>query len=366
MDTTTKAIRFNAAGVCNFCDMHDEMDRAYPFGEAGRGKLNEIVARIKEAGKGKKYDCICGTSGGRDSTYVLYLAKVILGLRPLAVHFDNGWNSAIASKNVYKVCKALDLDLETYVVDWEEFRDIQISMLKASTPDSEIPSDLAIHAVLMKTAEKEGVKYVLNGHSFRTEGIAPVDWTFIDGRYVEAVHRRFGRKPLRTYPNYKIFDYIKSLFVYRTKVVPIINFFPYAQEEVQKLLEDNLGWEYYGGHHYESYYTKFNHTYLLPKKFNIDKRRTEYAALVRSGYMDREEAVKLLSEPEAYDLELVEYTREKLELDDAEWNAILNAKPKSFRDYPSYYPLMRLARIPIYIASKLGLVERLLYLKYLG
>ena len=184
MDTSIPSIRFDDKGVCHFCDMHDEMEKKYPLSDVGRKNLDKIVADIKKAGEGKPYDVICGTSGGRDSTWTLYLAVKKLGLRPLAVHFDNGWNSAIAVRNIYNTCRILDIDLETYVVDWEEFRNIQLSFLRASTPDVEVPTDVAIHAVLHKYASEEDISYIFNGHSFRTEGIAPLDWTYMDGRYI--------------------------------------------------------------------------------------------------------------------------------------------------------------------------------------
>jgi N-acetyl sugar amidotransferase len=282
MDTTVPSIKFDANGECNFCKIHDRLEKRYvedPQGDA----LKQVVAAVRKAGVGRKYDVICGTSGGRDSTWTLWVATKILGLRVLAVHFDNGWNSAIATRNIYNACSALDIDLETYVVDWMEFRDLQKSFLKASVPDVEVPTDVAIHAVMHRYAEQEGIKYIFNGHSFRTEGVAPLEWTYMDGRYIEKVHEKFGSLPLRTFPNFKLGDFIKHTFVLKTKVVPILNYFPYVPEDVEKIIGGQLGWTHYGGHHHESFYTKFIQSYLLPQKFKVDRRKTECSALVRSG-----------------------------------------------------------------------------------
>ena len=194
-DTTIPGIRFDAAGVCNYCHVHDEMDRKYPLGEKGKEELRRKVAEIKRRGRKKKYDIVVGVSGGRDSTYALYQA-VELGLRPLAVHFDNGWNSEIAVTNIKNATTKLGVDLHTHVADWEEFKELQISFLKASVSDAEIPTDVAIHGTLHQVAAKEGIRYLVFAHSFRTEGIMPIGWTYMDGRYINSVQRRFGRSRL--------------------------------------------------------------------------------------------------------------------------------------------------------------------------
>ncbi|MFB9374579.1 N-acetyl sugar amidotransferase [Algimonas porphyrae] len=366
MDTTVPTIRFDQNGECNFCEMHDVMEARYPLDERGKAELDRLVADIKKAGEGKKYDVICGTSGGRDSTWTLLLACKTLGLRPLAVHFDNGWNSAIAVSNVHNACEILDIDLETYVADWDEFRDIQHAFLKASTPDVEVPTDVAIHTVMHKLAVKEGVKYIFNGHSFRTEGIAPKDWTYMDGRYIRDVQETFGTVPIKDFQNFNLWDYLKFHFIHRVKVVPILNYFPYDKRVVDKKIQAELGWRNYGGHHHESTYTKFIQSYLLPRKFHVDKRRTENSAMIRSGYMTREEALDGVKDIYPYDPTLIGYVAEKFNLTVDQFNELVDRPVKSFRDYKSYYPLIRLMKLPIDIASRLGIIPRLLYLKFLG
>lgn len=328
--------------------------------------MAETVAQIKRVGKGKKYDCIAGVSGGRDSTYTLYTA-VKHGLRPLAVHFDNGWDSEVAVTNIKNSCAALDVDLHTVVADWDEFKDLQIAFLKASIPEAEIPTDVAIHGALHQVAVQEGVRYVVLGHSFRTEGIAPIEWTYMDGRYINAVQRKFGNLKPRSVPNMTLSKFLYYGFVRRIQVVPILNYVPYLHADVQKILESEVGWTYYGGHHHESVYTHFFQSYLLPRKFNIDKRKLEYSALIRSGQRARDECLKEIEETSyPFDDERVDYCIKKLNLTRDEFDRIMDTPPKSFRDYPTYYPLITALRIPIRMAYRLGVCSPILYFKYLS
>jgi len=365
-DTTLSGIRFDEQGVCNYCWVHDELERIYPIGPEGQRRLARIVEKIRRAGRNKPYDCIVGVSGGRDSTYCLYMA-VKLGLRPLAVHFDNGWDGEIAVRNIKNACGKLGVDLYTHVADWDEFRDLQIAFLRASVPEAEIPTDVAIHGTLCQAAVREGIRYILLGHSFRTEGIAPIEWTYMDGRYIRAVRKRFGIKRQKTVPNFTAGEYIYYSLVKRIHVVPILNYLPYVHKDVMGMLEEKLEWRYYGGHHQESSYTHFCQTVLFVTKFNIDKRLLEYSALIRSGHMEREEALKALSQTSPTpDPELVGYCIRKLGLTMDEWKGILADRPKSFRDYPTYYGLMQALRGPLTLAHRLGLISPILYFKYLG
>ena len=199
-DTTVSDIVFDAKGECQYCKIHDKMEDLHPLGVIGEERLKKYIKKIKKKGARKKYDCIVGISGGRDSTYTLYLA-VKLGLRPLAVHFDNGWNTDISVSNVKNACNILNIDLYTVVADWEEFKDLQISFLRSSTPDADIPSDYAIVSTLYKVASKEGVKYILNGHSFRTEGTTPISWMYMDGRYFKSIYKKFSNnRKIKSFP----------------------------------------------------------------------------------------------------------------------------------------------------------------------
>ena len=216
-DETIPGIYFDENGVCNYCHIHDAMEQEYPQGKKAQKELKALVRRIKLSGKGRKYDCIVGVSGGRDSTYLLYVA-VKLGLRPLAVHFDNGWNSALAVTNIKNILTKLKVDLETLVVDWAEFKDLQRSFLLASVSDAEIPTDVGIFGTLHRVAAKEGIKYILNGHSFRTEGVMPIGWTYMDGRYIKSVQKQFGTQKLKTFPNFNLWDMFYYTFIRKIKM----------------------------------------------------------------------------------------------------------------------------------------------------
>ena len=288
-----------------------------------------------------------------------------LGLRPLAVHFDNGWDSEIAVSNIKRATEKLGVDLYTWVADWEEFKDLQLSFLKASVPDAEIPTDYVIYSVLFKMAEKEGLKYVMQGHSFRTEGTSPIGWTYMDGRYVKSVHKKFGSQPMKSFPVVSLSKLLNYMFVNRVKFVLPLERMDYNQKEVNRVLEEDLGWQYYGGHHHESVYTEFFQSYLLPKKFNIDKRKTEFSALIRSGQMLRDEALREIREKEySYNPEIVEYTISKLGITQQEFDRIFNLEIKSFNDYPTYMPLIKAMRLPLKIACRLHLLPHIVYLKY--
>ena len=365
MDTTVKDIWFDSRGVCKYCYIHDEMEKEHPLGEEGSKRLLKIVEKIKEHGKGKKYDCIAGISGGRDSTFTLYKA-VELGLRPLAVHFDYGWNSDISVSNIKNACEKLKLDLFTVVADWEEFKDLQVAFLKSGTPDADIPADYAIYSTLYDVAHKEGIKYILNGHSFRTEGTSPISWTYMDGKYLKYVHKKFGKnKRITSFSVMSLPELIYYVFVKRIKEIRLIEFVDYIKKDVDTLLESELNWKYYGGHHHENNYTKFFQSYYLPQHFGIDKRKTELSALIRSNQISRQEALKEIEDRQyPYEKGVVDYVINKLNISPEEFDKIMNAPVKSHNDFPTYLPLIKSLKYPIKVAVALHLVPFILYLKY--
>lgn len=366
LDTTIPGIQFDEKGECNFCRMHDVLDKKYPLTKEGQEKFEQIIDGVKKDGDGKEYDCVVGISGGRDSSYTLYIAKK-MGLRPLAVHFDNGWNTEISVSNIKNSTTILDVDLHTHVADWEEFKDLQIAFLKASVSDVEVPTDFAIISVLYEIANKYGIKNILIGHSFRTEGIAPLEWTYIDAKYIRSIYRLFGKnKTIRSFPLMSMSQLIYYTLVKHINFIHVPEFIEYEHEKVNKVLTEELKWQYYGGHHHESTYTEFIQSYLLPKKFNIDKRKLEFSALIRSGQIKREEALNEIKKSYPYREEIIPYVQNKLGLTKEEFDQILTAPPKSFRDYPSYYPLIRMAKYPIYVACKLDLLPQVFYEKYIN
>jgi N-acetyl sugar amidotransferase len=365
LDTSVEDIWFDVNGECKYCYIHDEMEKTHKPGIELNNEFRKKINQIKSRGKGKKYDCIAGVSGGRDSTYTL-LTAVRLGLRPLAVHFDNGWNSEISVRNIKKACEKLNVDLVTVVADWEEFKDLQISFLKASTPDADVPTDYAIYSVLYDTANKEGVSYILNGHSFRTEGTSPISWTYMDPLYVRSVHKKFGKiKKFKSFPHMTFVKLQYYIWIKKIREIRLMEFIDYRKNEVDDILIKELGWEYYGGHHHENLYTRFFQSYYLPGKFNIDKRKTELSALVRSGQISREAAIAEISESEyVHDDTIVSYTISKLGLSQEEFDGIMKLPVRSHNDYPTYLPLIRLLRYPVRIAAKYRLIPHILYLKY--
>jgi N-acetyl sugar amidotransferase len=329
----------------------------------GQKNLDQLVEKIKHAGRNKKHDCVVGVSGGADSTYLLHMANK-LGLRPLAFHFDNGWDTEIALNNARNVTAKLGVDLRMVSVDWEEYRDLQLSFLKASVSDAEIPTDLGIIASSYRVAAEENIRYVLNGHSFRVEGIDPLRWTYMDGRYINSVHKIFGGKRLRNFPNLTISNLFYYALIKRIRFVPLLAYINYNKEDSKGVLKEKLGWVDYGSHHFESVYTRFI-IYHRWKKFGIDGRVIEYSAHIRSGQMTRDEALqKLVGNPIVEDEQIVKYCLDKLGVNQDEFQQILSLPPKTFLDYSTYYPVIRAFKIPIRVACNLRILPEIFYEKY--
>ena len=356
-------ISFDEEGLCNYCQTIDSLESEYPTGQEGRRRLEAIAVRIKEAGKGKQYDVVVGVSGGCDSSYMLLLAKE-LGLRPLAVHFDNTWDSTTAVENIQNVLRALDVDLYTYVVDNEEMDDIFRAFFFAGTPDLEAPTDLGLAVVLNKACEQYGIKYIFEGHSFRTEGICPLGWLYMDARYIASVHKRFGRLPMKTFPNMWMKDFIRwTLTQPLTKVRPLY-WIDYRKEDVKAMLAAKYDWTWYGGHHLENRMTAFFHTYFWPRRWGIDGRLLGHCALIRSGQIDKEEARAELKRPVAYDPEIVELIKKRLDLTDDEFETCMTQPARTYRDFASYKNVFEWMRPMWWALYKLQRVPKSFYLKY--
>lgn len=338
MDTSDPNIQFDENGICNYCKSMDEEAKRFVLPEEIRKEhLDKIVKDIKARSKGKKYECIIGVSGGVDSTYVAYKVTK-LGLKPLAVHMDNGWDKDIAVNNTKKACKVFNIDLYTHVLDWEEFKDIQVAFLKASTPDSEIPTDHAIYPVLGKVAAKEKVEYIIDGVNFSTESIMPYAWSrgHWDWKYIKKVHEKFGKGKLKYFPHQTLLNLIYYKRIKKQKTIHILNYFDYNREEAKKILEKELGWRDYGRKHHESIYTQFYQAYILPTKFGFDKRRAHLSTLINTGQISRKEALKEM-EKELYPPDLLkehkEYVIRKLGLTRDEFEKIMTLPVKTYWDY---------------------------------
>lgn len=357
MDSTASEIVFDENGVCNFCKHYDEVRTKDLYqDDEGQQKLETLIKQIKEKGKNSDYDCLIGLSGGVDSSYVAYLVKKF-GLRALAIHLDNGWNTELAVANVEQIVKRLNIDLKTYVLDWREFKDIQTSFLKSSISNIEIPTDHAIWAILIKTAGKMKIPYIIAGNNVVTESIMPESWLYgsKDSKLIKSIHRIFGKIKLKTYPSLTTFNYVDYLLVRGIRWVPILNYISFKKDEAKKLLIDELGWRDYGGKHYESIFTRFFHAYYLPEKFGYDLRKSYLSAMVCSGQMTREKAIEELNQPPAPKEMLVqdrEYVIKKLGLSEQEFEQILKSPNKTFEDYPNTDSMWRRLNWLVKIARK--------------
>ena len=365
LDTSDPDISFDREGICSHCNHWLPRVNKLPKDEATEElNLKKIASKIRDSSQGKEYDCMIGLSGGVDSSYIVHLAYK-LQLKPLIIHFDNGWNSDIAVENIRNATKILNVDLETVVADWEEFKDLQLSFLKASVPDAEVPTDWVIFSVLYEVAKKENIKFIIHGHSFRTEGSPPLSWTYMDGKYVKSVHKIFGRKKIKSFPLMSAFDYFKYTFFYKIKQIRILYYLDYDEKKIIKLLKTKLKWRDYGGKQFESSYTSFFQSYILMKKFKIDKRKLHLSALIRSGQINRSSAIiKLKKDPYIGGETQKIYTLKKLGITGKEFDLIMNKKIKSFKDYPTSYSLIKLLKGPLYIANKLGMIPDSLINKY--
>ena len=338
MDTSDPDIYFDQNQYCNNCTDCIELSKSLrPKGKERIEKLKSTVKEIKQKSKGNKYDCLIGMSGGIDSSYLAYLVTE-LGLRPLALHMDNGWNSKEAVKNIKNVCAKLNIDYSSHVLDWNEFKDIQLSFLKSSIVEVEIPTDTAISGTLYRMAAKHNIKYIISGCNLASEGILPKKWFYDpnDKRLFMSIQKIFGKEKIKNFP---FFDY-KRQFYYKffrgIKMVYILNLYDYDKENAKKILNEKLDYTDHGGKHHESVYTRFVQSYVQPVKFNLDYRRATYSSLICSGFITRKEALKIL-ENSPYEIDQIEkdiaYVSKKFGITEDAFKAILNKPTKSYKDY---------------------------------
>jgi N-acetyl sugar amidotransferase len=339
MDNITDPdIKFDEKGICNYFHEYKRAEQNEVLqGKVAERELENLVKTIKDSGRNSPYDCLIGLSGGVDSTYVAYLTQR-LGLRPLAVHLDNGWNSELAVMNIHKIVTKLKIDLFTLVVNWEEFRDIQLAYLKASVVDIEVVSDHAIFATMYKLAKEKGIRYILSGTNVVTEYIMPATWLYkkMDFANLKDIHRQFGKLKLKTYPYLDFKKYVYYSAVLKLSPISILNYVNYNKDEVKQVITRELGWRDYGGKHYESVFTKFYQAYILPTKFGIDKRKAHLSTLICSGQLSREQALAELQQPlyEAHALkDDKEYVLKKFGLSEAGFDAIMSAPRRDHHEF---------------------------------
>ena len=334
-------IEFDEKGQCNHCKSALNKKTENTSYVAGKSEelLNLIVDKIKTKGKGRAYDCLVGISGGVDSCYVAYMCKK-LGLKPLLLHFDNGWDAEIAVQNIKNVAKNLDLDYLSYVVDWQEFKELQLAFLKSSTVDLEYPTDIGIFASLSEIAKKHKINYIISGGNSSSEGILPLSWGYHvkrDLSYYKEIVKNFSKVPIKAVPVESILGEVYNKFVKNIKTIYILNYLNYDKEQAKKILQQELGWQEYGGKHHESKITAFWQSYVMPVKYNMDYRRATFSSQICSGQLLRVEALKMLENSLPYNPSTVEsdrqYIAKKFEISIDDFNKYLSQPPKTYKDF---------------------------------
>ncbi len=374
MDTTVPGITFNEKGECNFCGYYNHLASRTVLRDPQllQNEFDKAIDTIKKAGKNKSFDCILGISGGLDSTYLSLLAKRN-GLRPLLVHFDNGWNSEKAIRNIENIVSHLGFELHTFVMDWEEFRDIQRAYFKASVVDVEVPTDQFIFAALHRLAYRNKIRYILAGNNVVSESINPEGWVYknkLDLVNLKSIHKRYGRLKLKKLPRLGLYERYFYEAIRGIQTVNLLDLIPYRKGKVKQEIQDELGWKDYGGKHYESTFTRFYQGYYLPEKFNIDKRRAHWSNLILSGQATREEALADLAGP-TYPLkdQLADrdYTIKKLGFDLSEWQTIMTAPAVTHESFDTdknpkhqfFYLLFRAALfLPVRLLRSLSILPK--------
>lgn len=341
MDTSDPDIEFDENGVCNHCRNFDiNISKLWLPNDEGKKRLQVIVDKIKNNGAGKKYDCILGLSGGVDSSYLALIAKK-LGLRPLALHVDTGWNRDVGISNIENIVKVLNIDLFTKVIDWEEMKDLQVAYLKSGVENQDTPQDHVIFAALYRFAVDNRIRFVLSGSNYATESVLPTAWGHdaMDLKQLKAIHKLYGKRKLKTFPTVNFFKYrFYYPYIKKMQVVDILNYIPYDRENAIQTLQKEVGFKDYGKKHYESQFTKFFQGYFLPVKFGYDKRKAHFSSLVLSGQMTREEALTKIAEKTYSDETLkndLNFIIKKLGLSQESFADIMAAPNKSFLDYPT-------------------------------
>lgn len=358
-DESTPGLSFDEEGVCNLArDGQWRLENEVFHGEDGRQRLEAWADTLKAAGKGRDYDCIIGVSGGVDSSIVA-VRVVELGLRPLALHLDNGWNIDLAVSNIERLVNSLNIDLITHVVDWREIRDLQRAYIKASVMDLECVSDHAINTLLYRTAHKLGIKYVIHGGNVATESTMPVSWGYDkrDGKNLLAIHKAYGEVSLKTYPYMRPYQLFWYLFVKQIKAFPILNYVDYNKQHALMELQQRFGYRPYARKHGENRFTRFYQEIYLPQKFGIDKRINHLSSLILAGEITREEALveiqKPLYEPDEQRDEL-EFIGKKLGFTVEELKAYIAAPPRLHTDFENSSNLFDHSRPAVQIARRIA------------
>lgn len=370
-DSTFPNIKFDNEGKCSYCNLHDKMEEIFPNKEKGKIKINKLVKEIKQRNKREKYDCIIGISGGGDSIFTLWLCVKVYNLRALAVHYNGGFGNPIAGENMKKATKLLNIDFEIITSDWRETKDLTISLLKASVPDIALVHDLGFAATLFASSNKNKVKDIIIGQSWRTEGIAPLKWNYYDGLYLKDIHKKFGSMKLRKWtPNdcgysLGLFQVIYYVIFKRIRSCSLLYYYDYDRSEARKIIREELGWEDTGAHYYDDLYQVL-YTIYLKKKFNIDRRKFNYSALIRSNQLDRKKAIERINNPNypLFNEDGLRLCLERLGISYDFFEECIKKDNKYYSDYKNVHSFIKLFKPLIYLMTKLNLILQTTYIKY--
>lgn len=363
MDTSDPNITFDERGWCDYCrNFYENIKPNWHPNEKGEKMIAPLIDKIKKEGKGRDYDCLIGISGGIDSSYVAYVAKEKFGLRPLLFHCDAGWNSQVGMHNLERIRDGLGLDLHTVVVDWLEMKDLQVAFFKSQVPFVDTPQDLALFSAIYNFAAKNKFRYVITGGNYSTECVREcIDWTYhtTDMRHVKDIHRRFGQRPLKTFPTCNIFKYkLYYRYIKGIRVIKLLDYVPFIKENAIRELNYRFGWQKYAQKHYESLFTRFYESYWTPKKFGYDKRRAYFSSEILTNQMTREEALERIAKPELDEETMAknfEYVAKKLDLTVPELQEIFEGENKTYRDYKNNMALITLG---VKVSQMLGIEKR--------
>jgi N-acetyl sugar amidotransferase len=363
-DSRIPKISFDMEGICNYCRQYDQMMEEYPVDRRGEEIIQMEVDQAKIDGRDLPYDVVIGVSGGADSSYMVHLAKKRYGLRVLAAHFDNTYNSRIAVENIDAVLDKLGVDLYTHVVDNIQYQEIYKSFFKASVPEIDTPTDIALATVLYDAAEKYSIKHIWEGHSFRSEGISPPGWFYMDAMYIKRIHEKYGDGNLGNLPVLWLDKWIKWITEDKIKKFRPLYYLDYNKEENKKMLAEEYGWQWYGGHHMENRTAYFVNNYYLPIKFGIDLRYSEFSALIRAGMMSRRDALEEIQKQKPFDNDILEEIKKRCDISDEEWESIMNTSPSHYTEHETYKKTFEERREFFYKLYKDGYVTKSFYYKF--
>lgn len=363
-DESVSGITFDDQGICSYCHLVEALRQEFGTGTVlGENRFEALLEEMRRDGSKQDFDVVVGVSGGTDSSYLLVLAKKY-GLRPVAVHYDNTWNTAIASQNIHRVTKALSIPLVTYVCNNRESDDIFRSFFRAGVPEIDGPTDIALAEVIYRVAARYGINYVLEGHSFVEEGVAPLGKAYVDGGYIKSVHAQYGERPMKTFPNMTFSRFLFWTVAKRIRKIRPYWYLPYSKAAAQQELEESFGWRNYGGHHLENRMTAFHHGIYGPRKFGLDQRNNSLSALVRAGRLARDEALTRYAEPPQTEPGLADYVCKRFEMDSHEFLEILSQDPHYYTEFSTYKRRFERSRPLFRYLAHRDLVPRSFYLKY--